>query len=141
MTLMAKNISKADKKRNTYVVWGVIIAVIAVVVVVAVWSNHRPSKYSPLAQCIASSGTHMYGAFWCPHCQEQEAMFGGKQILQSAGVYVECSLPDHSQDAICNQHNISGYPTWILANGTRLDGVQDLYSLAEATNCTSKLPQ
>lgn len=144
---MAKKISRSRKKTNTYIVYGIIIAAIAVVVVIAAWSNHRPSKYTPLAQCIADSGAHMYGAFWCPHCHEQEQMFGsnGMQVLKDTGVYVECSNPDHTQRPVCNDKGVKGYPTWILGNGSYLGspsgGVQDLYTLAQATNCTATLPQ
>jgi len=32
--------------------------------------------YDTLAQCIADSGAKFYGAFWCPHCQNQKQAFG-----------------------------------------------------------------
>lgn len=41
-----------------------------------------------LARQLKVAGAHMYGAFWCGHCQEQKAMFG-KQA-QADLPYVEC---------------------------------------------------
>jgi len=68
------------------------------------------SKYDSFATCIKDSGATFYGAFWCPHCQEQKAAFGKAQKLLP---YVECSNPDgKSQNLICEAAKITGYPTW-----------------------------
>lgn len=45
-------------------------------------------KAVTLARRLKEAGAHMYGAFWCSHCQEQKAMFG-KQA-QADLPYVEC---------------------------------------------------
>lgn len=52
-------------------------------------NSKKPGKYDELAQCIEKSGTKFYGAFWCPHCQAQKALFGksAKKLP-----YVECAL-------------------------------------------------
>lgn len=91
-------------------------------------------KYVAFAQCLKAKEAHFYGAFWCPHCAEQKALFGDavKELP-----YVECSNPDkQSQTQICIDKGISGYPTWILADGTKLNGVVSLEKLAESTSCT-----
>jgi hypothetical protein len=32
-------------------------------------------KYDLFAQCLKDKDAKFYGAFWCPHCQNQKAMF------------------------------------------------------------------
>jgi uncharacterized membrane protein len=84
-----------------------------------------------LAIHIANSGAKMYGAFWCPHCQQQKSYFG-----QSAKrlPYVECS-PDGQgspQASECQAMKIASYPTWVI-NGKRVEEVMTLKQLADAT--------
>jgi thiol-disulfide isomerase/thioredoxin len=93
-----------------------------------------PGKYDQFAQCLSEKGAKFYGAFWCPHCQEQKRMFG-----KSVGLlpYVECSLPDgKTQTQVCKDAGIESYPTWIFADGSKVTGEQQLASLAEKTGCT-----
>ncbi len=91
--------------------------------------------YDALAHCIAQSGATFYGASWCPHCADQKTKFGtGAQYLP----YVECALPSSAgggETQVCIDHGITQYPTWILADGTRLIGVQTPQTLAQKTNC------
>lgn len=83
------------------------------------------------AMHVANSGAKMYGAFWCPHCQQQKAYFGesAKRLP-----YVECS-PDGQgspQASECQAMKIESYPTWII-NGKRFEEVMTLQQLADAT--------
>lgn len=95
-----------------------------------------PGKLDAFTQCLKSSGAEFYGAFWCPHCNEQKDEFGSsKRYLP----YIECSNPDNTQTQICIDKKIEGYPTWIFADGTSLSGKQSLEILAEKTKCV--LPQ
>jgi len=118
-----------------------IIFVIIVVLVVGgfgVYLNKHPASkdLSGFTQCLKFSGALFYGAFWCPHCQAQKALFGSaKQYLP----YVECSNADNSQTQICIDKKIEGYPTWIFKDGSTLGGEQTLQTLADKTQCT--LPQ
>lgn len=121
-------------KRNT-----IIVAVVAFVVIIGIpmgiwWQDRKtPGKLDTFAQCIADSGATFYGAFWCPHCQAQKKMFGKSQSLLP---YVECSAPNgKDQLPICKEKNITGYPTWEFADGTRESGEVPLEKLAEKTNC------
>lgn len=96
----------------------------------------KVNKLDGFAQCIKDSGAKYYGAFWCPHCQKQGALFGSaKQYLP----YIECSNPDKSQTQICKDAKIESYPTWELKDGTRLpvenDAGVSLKTLAEKTSC------
>lgn len=96
-----------------------------------------PGKYDGLAQCLSEKGAVFYGAFWCPHCQEQKRLFGNSAELLP---YVECSNPDgQSQTQQCLDKQIIQYPTWEFADGSRLTGEQQPATLAEKAGC--ELPQ
>jgi hypothetical protein len=115
----------------------------ALVIVIGLGTTLNKPKVNKLdgfAQCIKDSGAKYYGAFWCPHCQKQGALFGSaKRFLP----YIECSNPDRTQTQVCIDAKIDSYPTWILADGTRLavenDAGVTLETLAQKTQCA--LPQ
>lgn len=86
-----------------------------------------------LAQCLTEKGTTFYGAFWCPHCANQKAAFG-KDAFEHVE-YVECSNPDRSMTAACQNAGIESYPTWEFADGTRVTGEQSLLALAQGSDC------
>ncbi len=90
-------------------------------------------NYDAFATCLKDKGAVFYGAFWCPHCQSEKKLFGASEKLLP---YVECSTPDgNGQTQICKDKNIQGYPTWIFADGTQLNGEIPLATLAEKTSC------
>lgn len=66
-----------------------------------------------LALHLQASGARFFGASWCPHCQQQKALFGpaAKHLP-----YIECSPhgPQAPQATDCLAHDIKGYPTWIV---------------------------
>ncbi len=120
------------KKKNTWI-WivvtlGIIIALIAFLVVEA----KKPGKYDSFAQCITNSGAKFYGAWWCPHCEAQKALFG-KSVKKLP--YVECQTKDSKQTKQCDDLGITGYPTWIFADGTKATGEQTFAQLGAKTNC------
>lgn len=93
----------------------------------------KPGKFDTFATCIKDSGATYYGAFWCPNCKNQEAMFGKSARLLPR---IECSTPDGKrQMPVCQEADIQGYPTWDFSNGTRVAGTQTLEKLSELTNC------
>ncbi len=111
----------------------ILVVVVAGLIVLQMQSN-KPGKYDELATCINDSGAKFYGAFWCPHCADQKALFKGSEELLP---YVECSLPDASGvTPICLEKEITGYPTWEFPDGSRLSTVQSLETLATKTNCS-----
>jgi len=93
-----------------------------------------PGKFDDLAKCLGEKGAIFYGAFGCPHCQNQKAMFGSSARLLP---YVECSTPDsRGQKPECGAKDIKGYPTWVFADESRLSGEISLAELAKKTDCT-----
>ncbi|MBD2102971.1 vitamin K epoxide reductase family protein [Leptolyngbya sp. FACHB-261] len=84
-----------------------------------------------LAQHLTQTGAKMYGAYWCPHCLEQKALFGeaAKQLD-----YVECDPNgENPRPQLCQAKNIQGYPTWEI-KGQMIEGSQPLDKLADLSN-------
>jgi uncharacterized membrane protein len=82
-----------------------------------------------LAERLSDAGAVFYGASWCPHCQQQKAMFGASQVRLP---YVECSPggPRAPSAPACNNAGIQTYPTWVFSNGERVSSVLSLADLA-----------
>ncbi len=124
-------------KKILYILIGLVVLVGVVYIIVAP-PRVTVGKYDSFATCIKNSGAVFYGAFWCPHCQEQKAMFGSSVHLLP---YVECSTPDgQSQTQACKDKGIVEYPTWQFPNSTSTTpGVEQLSDLTQKTGCP--LPQ
>jgi uncharacterized membrane protein len=84
-----------------------------------------------LAVHLADSGVKMYGADWCPHCQQQKDMFGGAARRLP---YIECSMGRQGtpQTTECRNARITTYPTWEI-NGKRYEEMLSPARLAELT--------
>lgn len=123
--------------KNSKVIWWVVLVIFIGLVVWLITAPAKPGKLDAFAQCINDSGAKYFGAFWCPNCKNQEAMFGRSAKLLPR---TECSTPDgKGQLQVCQDAEIKGYPTWDFPDGTRVTGVQSLEILGEKTQCT--LPQ
>lgn len=124
-------------KKGALIFWLVVLALIVAGVGTSLTLNSGSGKLDSFAQCLKDSGTVYYGAFWCPHCQAANKMFGKSKALLP---YVECSTPDgKNQTQICKDKNINGYPTWVFPDGSILTGERTLQELADKTSCP--LPQ
>jgi thiol-disulfide isomerase/thioredoxin len=112
----------------------IILGVVVVLVIGGlVYTSRLPGNLDSFATCLKDKGATFYGAFWCPHCQEQKAMFGRSR---SKLPYVECSTPDgNGQTEVCKDKKIIGYPTWEFADGTRETGVISFAKLSDKTSC------
>jgi uncharacterized membrane protein len=84
-----------------------------------------------LALHLAQSGAKMYGAYWCPHCQQQKQIFGASA---SRLPYIECSPNGQNspQASECRAAHIESYPTWVI-NGKRFEEVLTLKQLEDET--------
>ena len=80
---------------------------------------------------LADSGVRFYGAYWCPRCEEQKALF---EASAERLPYVECSPGGRQgpKNAACTVRNIRDYPTWII-DGRRSTGVISVAELARAS--------
>ena len=68
-----------------------------------------------LAQYLKKKGAKFYGAYWCPFCTRQRAMFGAAGVR--ALPYVECASDGYGAQRCPPQ--VTGFPTW------EIDGTQD----------------
>ena len=114
-----------------------VIVVAVVVIVGGIFLNQQKKtptvSLDTFAQCLKDKGATFYGAFWCPHCQNEKKLFGDSAKLLP---YVECSTSDgNGQLPICTEKKIQGYPTWIFADGSTQSGEISLAVLAQKTGC------
>ncbi|MBI5391191.1 hypothetical protein HZB02_06905 [Candidatus Woesearchaeota archaeon] len=85
------------------------------------------------AQCLTEKGVKMYGAFWCPHCQNEKKKFGSTWEYI---YYVECSLPSGSgQTEACKTAGVQAYPTWEFGDGSRIQGEVSFETLSAKSGC------
>ncbi len=125
--------SKPINKLEIYA--AAILGIVLVIVLSFFISSLITGSHDSFAQCLTQKGVKFYGAFWCPHCAAQKDEFGNSMKYVN---YVECANPDLSKTKICTTENISEYPTWILPNGTRYEGVLPLENLSILSGCTLK---
>src|SRR5262249_38137384 len=90
-------------------------AVVTVLAAVAVFAN-APAAATPyqaaLARHLAATRAVMYGAYWCPHCQEQKQLFNS---AASALPYVECDAKGaNPHPELCERAEVKKFPTWII---------------------------
>ena len=122
--------------KTNYIYIGLVVLIIVGLVAVRNMGDdsrtERATKYDAFAQCLTDAGVKFYGAYWCEHCQAQKALFNNSTKLP----YIECSTPNaQAQTQVCIDANVTGYPTWDFADGSRLDGERTLEELAEKTDC------
>lgn len=85
------------------------------------------------AQCLTDKGVKMYGADWCPHCQNQKKAFGTSFKFVD---YTRCELKENTQK--CLDAKIEGYPTWVFPGGERIEGEASFDQLVEKSSCSYK---
>src|SRR3989338_8227014 len=99
-------------KKNFYVFVFIAVAIIGAFLFIR--NDSQPiASLDEFAKCLAVKDVVMYGADWCPHCQNEKKAFGSSFRYIP---YVEC--PDNIK--MCLDLGIEGYPAWLLGDGTRL---------------------
>ena len=82
------------------------------------------------AKALADSGAIFYGADWCPFCTDQKELFeDGETYLP----FVEVTNPDRTLNEVGIAENITVFPTWEFADGSRLERFQTLEALSAAS--------
>jgi len=103
---------------------------ITAIVIVGMMHLHYAGLFNPaagpedpylraLAEHLSVTEAKFYGAYWCPHCQQQKLAFGASADRLP---YVECA-PNGQRGApatACIAANIKNYPTWII-NDRRIE--------------------
>ena len=119
--------------RLRYIIIAIVIVVAFAAAYYLIW-HKRTSHLDAFAKCLTAKQAKMYGAFWCPHCDEQKEKFGSS--FQYAP-YIECGIKGSQGIAsVCTQAGIKRFPTWIFADGTRVEGEHELEFLGEETGCS-----
>ena len=115
---------------------GIYVVLVAVAAGAAFYFYHRSEhRYDAFARCLGTRGVKMYGAWWCPHCQEQKEKFGASFEYAP---YVECGIKGdlHGQSQVCKDEGIKHYPTWQFPpTGERVDRIFTLEELSDRTGC------
>ena len=84
-------------------------------------------RLAALADRLRESGAVMYGAYWCPHCQQQKQAFGA---AASRLPYVECDPRGAGANpAACQAAGVRAFPTWVI-NGQTIEGAISPVDLA-----------
>lgn len=88
------------------------------------------SEQLTLVRHLNTIGAMFYGSWSCPHCFFQKNLFG--QQASTMLNYVECGKPKQlpEQSTACQKAQVRMYPTWILEDGQRREGVQSIEELA-----------
>lgn len=120
------------------IAFGILIAGVIILAIAGVFKSDEQKALEAdvigFAECLKEEGAKFYGAFWCPHCQNQKRIFGKK--ASDSLPYVECSTPDgENQTEVCKEAGIESYPTWEFADGTRKSGEQSIQELSRQTSC------
>jgi len=116
----------------------VFILIALIILGVVIWllaKPQGPGQYDGFAQCLSDKGTKFFGAWWCPHCRDQKALFGASAKVLP---YVECYDPGRQDEQlqVCKDASIKSFPTWQFADGSSETGTLTLQQLADKTSCT-----
>ena len=111
----------------------ILIGIVGISLAAFVFSESAPKPAYPqetldnFSKCLTEKGVIMYGASWCPHCQEQKALFGDSfQYVD----FVDCEKTPN----LCSAAEIKAFPTWII-NGEKHLGTKPLDILAVYSGC------
>lgn len=120
---------------HRYIIYtiGVLLIILSALLAVYFLFTPKTSSSSPealsLAACLVEKDAIMYGAEWCPHCQNEKRAFGTEAFARVR--YVECP----ANKEVCMAAGVNAYPTWIIGGVLRLEGEQGLENLSRATGC------
>jgi len=119
---------------HRYVTYAIGMLLVALAVLLAIYflfprEAHSSPEALVLATCLEGKDAVMYGAEWCPHCQNEKRALGIEAFSRIR--YIECPQDPKT----CMAAGIEGYPTWIIGGILRLEGEQGLEKLSRATGC------
>ncbi|MFH0712670.1 MAG: hypothetical protein V2A55_02355 [Candidatus Jorgensenbacteria bacterium] len=115
-------------EKKLVLIFAVIVVVIVGVAIFLSPGGPEGGAYDGFAACLAEKKVVMYGAYSCPHCQNEKKRFGDSFRLVP---YVECT----EETEKCVAAGIEGYPTWIFGDGRRFEGEQGLQRLSQESGC------
>jgi hypothetical protein len=118
-----------NKKLLTY---GIVLVLLAAAFLAGRY--YRNHKYDSFAKCLAAKQARMYGLYWCPHCADQKAMFGGAFRYVP---YVECAVKDKPGELApaCKAAGTKLFPSWQFGAAPPKEGVLSMQELSDKTGC------
>jgi hypothetical protein len=123
---------EADPKTRERTIWAG-IAIILVLAYAGFW-YHNNHRYDDFAKCLTSKQVKMYGAYWCPHCADQKAEFGGSFRYVN---YVECAIKgSREMSPACKAAGVKLFPSWQFGSGPLVEAVFPLQELSDKTGCS-----
>lgn len=123
-----------NQKRAVAVIIALGLAVFVFVFILGRGTTKPTVALDGFAECLTGRGWTMYGAYWCPHCQNEKAALGTAFKYID---YVECT----KEPQACTAAGIKGYPTWITKDGRRFEGELGIDGLARESGCSVTAPQ
>jgi len=82
------------------------------------------------AKDLDTAGAKYYGAAWCSACTQQKQLFeDGGHFLP----FVEVTNPDRTLNSVGVANSITSFPTWVFADGSRVEQVMTLAELSTAS--------
>jgi thiol-disulfide isomerase/thioredoxin len=94
---------------------------------------YKTNKVSSLSDCLSGKAV-FYGASWCPNCTMQKKLFGDYANNIN---YIECSTNENeAQSDFCEKEKIAKYPTWKFSDGSVVEGLLKLETLAAKSGCS-----
>ena len=95
-------------------------------------SSTSGSAEIELADYLTQKDVKVYGAYWCPHCHEQQQLFGKEAWNKVKHIECGADAQENPQPAVCEQAGITGFPTWSI-DGKLAPGIKKLAQLGELT--------
>jgi hypothetical protein len=123
-----------DRRWGRKAIYAILILA-ALALVFELW-HHSQHKYDAFARCLSEHGVKMYGAYWCPHCQEQKEKFAASFEYAP---YIECGVQGnvHAETQVCKDADIKHFPTWQFPpTGERAERVFEMEELSDRTGCS-----
>ena len=79
---------------------------------------------------LSTISAQFFGAWTCPACVRQMELFGNQAAVLVP--YVDCKMPEQRPNdvAACREAEVRAYPTWLLPDGQRKEGVQSIDALS-----------
>lgn len=109
---------------------GGLVAITTTGAAFAIFNTSVPTSpyQEALARHLRATGARFYGAYWCPHCQEQKRLFGE---AADELPYVECDPSGTgARPDLCARADVRVFPTWVIG-AARREGTMTLDTLAE----------
>jgi hypothetical protein len=121
-----------QRKRFNGLTYGVILVLLAAAYLAGRY--YRNHKYDGFAKCVAAKHAKMYGLYWCPHCADQKAEFGGSFRYIP---YVECAIRgSHEMAPECKAAGVKLFPSWQFGTEPPKEGVLSLEAISQKSGCS-----